>query len=263
MQEVQDFLDEARGLRALLGRMPESAWRQPTPFKGWTPWDVVAHLALADEWALSSLKSREAFAVDMRDVTTALTEGVPLTRFTRERFRGVDPPLLLAKWCAGFEALCAQLEIVDPQRRFAWFGPDMAVRTFATARLMETWAHGQDVYDLLHAKRIYNDNLRSIAFLGVKTFAFTFANRKLVPPAVPPYVKLIAPSGTVWEFNDVSDTERVEGAASDFCHVVTQNRNVADTQLRVTGEVAQSWMSVAQCFAGPPENPPAPGQRVG
>ena len=56
---------------------------------------------------------------------------------------------------------------------------------------------------------------------------------------------------------------RVEGAAVDFCKVVTQTRNVADTALRVSGPVAADWMTIVQCFAGPPEDPPAPGTRGG
>jgi hypothetical protein len=31
--------------------------------------------------------------------------------------------------------------------------------------------------------------------------------------------------------------------------------------LRVTGAVATDWMAIVQCFAGPPEDPPAPGTR--
>jgi hypothetical protein len=44
----------------------------------------------------------------------------------------------------------------------------------------------------------------------------------------------------------------VEGSAFDFCLVVTQRRNVADTGLEIRGEPAADWMSVAQAFAGPP-----------
>nr|MDJ0867277.1 TIGR03084 family protein [Myxococcota bacterium] len=59
------------------------------------------------------------------------------------------------------------------------------------------------------------------------------------------------------------ETECVRGDALDFCHVVTQGRNVADTALEVRGEVATRWMSIAQCFAGGPVDPPKPGTRVG
>ena len=38
-------------------------------------------------------------------------------------------------------------------------------------------------------------------------------------------------------------------------------RNLADTQLQVTGEPAQRWMSIAQCFAGAAADPPPPGSR--
>jgi uncharacterized protein (TIGR03084 family) len=80
-----------------------------------------------------------------------------------------------------------------------------------------------------------------------------------VPPTVP-YVRLDGPGGETWEWNEPS-TDRVSGDAFAFCQVVTQTRNVADTTLVVQGDVAKHWMSIAQCFAGPPETPPAKGAR--
>jgi hypothetical protein len=53
----------------------------------------------------------------------------------------------------------------------------------------------------------------------------------------------------------------VEGSAAEFCQVVTQVRNIADTKMRVVGPAAAAWMSIAQCFAGPPEDPPPLGTR--
>jgi uncharacterized protein (TIGR03084 family) len=128
----------------------------------------------------------------------------------------------------------------------------MSVRTGITARLMETWAHGQAVYDLLGVERIDTDRIRNIAQLGVNTFGWTFKTNGQTPPEVVPYVRLVAPSGAVWTFNAPSDTDRIEGSATEFCQVVTQVRNIADTQLTVVGDAAQRWMSIAQCFAGPP-----------
>jgi uncharacterized protein (TIGR03084 family) len=137
----------------------------------------------------------------------------------------------------------------------------MSVRSSITARLMETWAHGQEVYDVLGAVRVDGDRIQNIAVLGVNTFGWSFANRRLEVPKAVPYVRLIAPSGAVWEWNAPSEVERVEGQASEFCQVVTQVRSLADTQLRVTGDTARRWMSIAQCFAGPPADPPKPGTR--
>jgi uncharacterized protein (TIGR03084 family) len=139
----------------------------------------------------------------------------------------------------------------------------MGVRMFTTARLMETWAHGQEVYDLMGVGREPTDRLKGIATIGVKTFGWTFVNRGLEIPGPPPYVRLVAPSGEIWEWNEPSDDECVRGDALDFCLAVTQGRNVADTRLEVVGEVASQWMAIAQCFAGGPVDPPKPGQRTG
>jgi hypothetical protein len=63
----------------------------------------------------------------------------------------------------------------------------------------------------------------------------------------------------MWHESD--ERNRVEGSAVEFCQVVAQTRNIEDTALRVSGEVAREWMALAQCFAGAPETPPAPGTR--
>ncbi len=138
----------------------------------------------------------------------------------------------------------------------------MGVKMFGTARQMETWAHGQAVFDALGQTRVDSDRIQNIVVIGVKTYGWTFVNRKQTPPGPAPYVELTAPSGAVWSFNEFSEDNFVEGSAVDFCHVVTQVRNVADVDLTLYGDAAHEWMSIAQCFAGPPEAPPAPGSRL-
>jgi uncharacterized protein (TIGR03084 family) len=261
LQEAVDLRDECASLTALLRTLKPEDWQRPTPFKSWTPWDVVAHLHLSDSWARASLRSPADFKAEVAALFTAIQKRVSLRDFTRERFAGVDGAALLDAWSTCLDALCADLAQTDPKARLAWFGPDMGARMFATARYMETWAHGQDIYDLLGKARVYTDSLQSIATLGVRTYEFCFRNRGQKPPEPAPYVRLVAPSGAIWEWNEPSDTHRVAGLASEFCHVVTQNRNVADTGLQAIGDSAQRWMAVAQCFAGPPENPPPPGSR--
>ena len=126
---------------------------------------------------------------------------------------------------------------------------------------METWAHGQEVFDILGKKRTENDRIKNIVHLGILTFSWTFKNRNLEPPTSPPYVQLQSPSGKIWEWNDPSSSSQIKGLAVDFSSVVTQTRNILDTNLKVIGDEATHWMSVAQCFAGPPENPPKPNTR--
>src|SRR5262249_57946329 len=129
------------------------------------------------------------------------------------------------------------------------------------ARLREPWARGQAVYDLLGRVGNEADRIKNIAVWEINTFGWTFTTRGLTVPADPPYVRLTAPSGVIWEWNPSAQGNLIEGSAVEFCQVVTQVRNLADTTLRVVGATAASWMSIAQCFAGSPENPPAPGSR--
>ena len=137
----------------------------------------------------------------------------------------------------------------------------MSVRSSITARLMETWAHGQAVYDVLGEERQNTDRIRNIVVLGVNTFGWTYKVRGEEPPGPMPHLVLTAPSGEIWRYGEPSDTERISGQAAEFCQVVTQTRNVRDTALEVRGANAADWMSKAQCFAGPPETPPAAGTR--
>ena len=74
-------------------------------------------------------------------------------------------------------------------------------------------------------------------------------------------MKLISPSGEIWEFNDSANENIIEGLAEEFCQVVTQVRNIKDVNLKLAGDVANEWMSIAQCFAGGAEKPPEPGTR--
>lgn len=262
LSDIDALATEGRHLQGLVGGMSGADWDQPTPFKQWTVWDVIAHLHLSDQWALASMEGRAAFSKAAVPLFDAMKRRLSLREYTREHFSALPQQAILESWRDCFSLLIEKARLLDSDARLAWFGPDMGARMFVTARYMETWAHGQDIHDLLGQARVYRDDIRSIATLGIKTFRFTFKNRGLPVPAVEPYVRLTAPSGAVWEWNEPSSTERIEGLASEFCHVVTQGRNIADTALAVTGTVATQWMAIAQCFAGPPEQPPAPGERT-
>jgi uncharacterized protein (TIGR03084 family) len=263
LEESRDLIAEAEELHAFLATLGEEDWSRPTAFQRWTPWDVVAHLHFYDCVSLVSLQGREAFTVRRDELIREMAAGTSNAELGRREYGHLAPAELLERWIVACRDMAQQLGASDPKRRLPWFGPDMGVRMFTTARLMETWAHGQEVYDLMGVRREPTDRLRHIATIGVKTFGWTFANRGLEPPGPPPYVRLEAPSGAVWEWNEPSDSEFVRGSALDFCHVVTQGRNVADTRLEVVGPVATRWMSIAQCFAGPATDPPKPGERTG
>lgn len=263
MQESQDLIDEMEEFHTFLQTLDEEDWSRPTLFMDWTPWDVVAHLHFFDLVSMASLEGEEQFAATQKELIDSIMAGRTNAEIARERFADLNAADLLAAWRRDCIDMATQLGESNPKRRLPWFGPDMGVRMFTTARYMETWSHSQEVYDLKGATRIYNDRIKNVAAIGVRTFGWTFINRKLEIPGAPPYVRITAPSGEIWEWNDPSEDEYVRGEAAEFCHVVTQGRNVADTGLEVNGAVATQWMDIAQCFAGGPVDPPAPGVRKG
>ncbi len=252
LQQVAALRAEGDELNAFLETIPADQWSRETPFKNRTINWVVQHLHDADRWAVHAVTDPDGFRA-WRDQV----QSVPFE--SAEPLRG---RALHERWRTHFVELCDALAAADSELRAPWFGPDMGIRMMATARQMETWAHGQDIYDLLRVKREPTDRLRNICHIGVRTFGWTFVNRKLAVPESIPHIRLDAPSGAVWEWNPPSEQEVIAGTALEFAQVVTQGRNIVDCNLRVVGPTATAWMNIAQCFAGPPEDPPPPGHRA-
>ncbi len=261
LTQADDFKAECDALYELLKPLADADFARPTLFKAWTINDVLGHLHIWNWAAHMSLVDEAAFD----DYLAQIMKPELLDRPLREReaafLSGNTGQALLAEWHDYATKMAASFRETDPKMRLKWAGPDMSARSSVTARLMETWAHAQAVYDVLGAERAEQDHIQNIVVLGVNTFKWTYATRRETPPGPLPYLQLTAPSGAVWEFGEPSETETITGPAVDFCRVVTQVRNIADTTLEVRGEVARDWMSKAQCFAGPPEKPPQPGAR--
>jgi uncharacterized protein (TIGR03084 family) len=241
--------------------LKDTDWDRPTLFKQWTVNDIIQHLHDGDLMAAASVAGPGDFAKFRAERQLLLDTGLTRVQAARRQLGYLTGTRLRDRWYADMADLCVKLSALPPDTRLKWAGPDMGLRMFTTARQMETWAHGQAIYDLMSRSRTPTDRIRNIAEIGVRTYGWTFANRRHSTPGPAPYVRLTAPSGEVWEWNDPTPDNTIEGDALAFCQVVTQTRNVADTGLQVTGEPARIWMRLAQCFAGPPEDPPPPGTR--
>jgi uncharacterized protein (TIGR03084 family) len=261
LSQAADFRAEADELHELLATLRDSDWDRATLFKRWTVNDIVQHLHDGDLMAAASVEGPEQFAKFRAERQILLESGLTRVQAARRRLGDLTGKELLTRWHSKMSELCDALSAMPSDTRLKWAGPDMGVRMFTTARQMENWAHGQAIYDLMGVERAPTDRLRNIAEIGVRTYGWTFANRRRHVPGPAPYVRLIAPSGSVWEWNNPAPDNAVEGDALSFCQVVTQVRNIGDTDLKTSGEPARIWMSLAQCFAGPPEDPPPPGSR--
>ena len=261
IQQAKDFRKESDALFQLLEAISTKDFQRKTQFKEWTIHDVIGHLHVWNWAADLSLNDDNAFQKFLTSWTENLNSGSTHRDFVKKRLKGIKGRQLLKEWHTFFPEMSKRFETADQKTRVNWVGPDMSVLSCITGRLMETWAHGQELYDLLGVVRENKDRIKNIAVLGVNTFDWTFANRKMDLPTDKPYVELTAPSGEIWEWNDPSEDNKIKGMAVEFCQVVTQVRNIKDTSLYVIGETANQWMSIAQCFAGQPETPPKPGSR--
>lgn len=258
LQSICDDLEaETAELVRILVKLPPPGWDVPTPAVGWTVRDQISHLAFFDETATLAATDAEAFSTSAKTLMESRDPDVA----GLARGRAMKPMALLSWLTSARGAMLAAFRPLDAKTRLPWYGPPMAATSFATARLMETWAHGQDVADAVGATRTPTDRLRHIAHIGVRARPFSYAtNRRDVPDGLI-RVALRGPAGDVWTWNDeAGDTNTVTGDAIDFCLVVTQRRHVADTALRVHGPLATDWIAIAQAFAGAPGTGRAPGQ---
>jgi uncharacterized protein (TIGR03084 family) len=246
---LADLRAETAELEAMIQGLDATAWELPTPAEGWAVRDQISHLAWFDDSATASATDPEGFraalpaflarghsAVDELAVASrGLTAASVLDRFRTARARSLE----------AFARL-------DSRTRLPWYGPDMSAASFVTARLMETWAHGQDVADALGVARPPTDRLRHVAMLGVRAMPYGFAVRGLAPPARPVRVELTMPGGSPWSAGPEGAEDVIRGTMLDFCLLVVRRRHLADTSLKVRGMGAEAWMAVAQAFAGPP-----------
>ncbi len=259
---VTDLSLECKCLADLLELLPETASRTPTAFKNWSPYDVLGHLHLFDVAAKLSITNEVGMRALFTQIQESRSRGLSLVEVTANWLGHCSWDALLNRWRSTTEELQQLFLTLDAKDRLPWGGPDMSARSLVSARQMETWAHGQAIFDLCQTARQETDRIRNIVIIGINTFNWSFLNRGLPVPEAQVRLELILPSGKREVWSEAEAKNAVVGSAVEFCQVVTQTRNVVDTQLQVNGEVASEWMAIAQCFAGPPESPPRPGTRI-
>jgi uncharacterized protein (TIGR03084 family) len=253
---LADLRAESEETTALLRPLSPEGWDAPTPAVGWTIRDQVTHLAYFDEAATLAVADPERFTSAAAELAAA---GADFPDQVAARYAGLPGEEALAWFTSARENMITACAAADPAVRVPWYGPPMSLATSITARLMETWAHTQDIADTLGVVRPATGRLRHIADLGVRTMAFTHVIHGEPVPDEPIAVDLVSPSGAHWTWGPAGAANLVTGSALDFCLVVTQRSHLDDTGLRLTGAAARRWMSIAQAFAGAPGPGRPPG----
>lgn len=256
-----DLLAEQDALDAVVAHLTEEQIHRPTPSPRWRVSEQLAHLTYFDKNAALAITDPDAFPATVHGLLEAAGNGGDegMDAFTLDAWRNLPVDALLAAWRGGRDELAAASAGLADDARVAWYGPSMGAKSFLTARLMEVWAHGQDIIDALGpdhpVQRVPTDRLKHIAQLGYITRKWSYLNRGMEVPEGDVAVSITAPSGATWTWGE-DDENTVTGPAEDFCLVVTQRRHADDTALEITGERARDWMVRAQAFAGPPTSGP-------
>jgi len=255
MAVLADLAAESAQLDDLVADLSADQWQTVTTPEGWTIAHQIGHLHWTDLVSVSAMADGPAFA------SALATSAKNPTGFVDDAASAaalIDPADLLQVWRVGRTELAKSLSAVPAGQKISWFGPPMSPMSMATARLMETWAHGQDVAESLGVDLPKSDRVRHVCHLGVRTFSFAHAVRGETAPQVPIRVELVAPSGQLWTWGPAEAVERVTGSGWDFALLATRRRHRDDVQVVATGEHADHWLDIVQTFAGSPGNDPLP-----
>ncbi|MCB5167611.1 TIGR03084 family protein [Streptomyces bambusae] len=248
-----DLRAESSEIDLLVDGLADPDWRRPTPAAGWTVAHQIAHLAWTDRAALLAMTDPGGFG---RMVEVALADPDGFVDEGAAEGAALPPAELLARWRAGRAELDAVLAGAPADARFPWYGPPMKAASMASARLMESWAHGTDIADALGVRRTPTVRLQHVARIGVRARDYAYAVHGLPVPEGEFRVELTppaaaGPAAAVWAYGPEDAPQRVTGPALDFCLLVTRRAHRADLAVRAEGPDADRWLDIAQAFAGP------------
>ncbi|PRZ40719.1 uncharacterized protein (TIGR03084 family) [Antricoccus suffuscus] len=245
---VNDLVAEGDDLDSIVAGLQPDQWRTSTPAPGWTVAHQIAHLRWTDRASVKAATDPDAF----KEILTQSQSQPNLVDVDAANGAREDPAELLATWRETRRDIADVLLATKSGEKLPWFGPPMNAVSMATARLMETWAHGQDVADGLGLERTPTDRLKNVAHIAYRARGFAYMTNNLTPPDSTVYLELAGPSGELWTWGDPHDDQSVKGSALDFCLLAVQRRHRNDCDVTANGAEADHWLEIIQAFAGPP-----------
>jgi uncharacterized protein (TIGR03084 family) len=238
---LSDLVAEQQFLDQSLQRIPIKIWDYETPAKPWTVRDTIAHLANFEELAADVIAGGDAIK---RWQTSSDLDSLRKEAITKGR--NMRPQDVIEWWRGGRAKVVEPLSHMSAEDRIDWIDGDMSARTFATYRLMETWAHGLDIYATLELEVEDTPRIRHVCWLGWKTLPYAFKDHGL--DYEPVRIELIGPGYSRWIFGPEEAENRIKGSASDWARIAVRRIEPEQTRLKVTGDVAQAALEVAKAY---------------
>ncbi|MBC7630127.1 TIGR03084 family metal-binding protein [Aeromicrobium sp.] len=255
-QVLSDLAAESQQLDSWVAGLTAAGWQTVTTPEGWTVAHQIGHLHWTDLASLAAITDPDEFG---RNMLAAASDPGGFVDQGAGTMAKLPAPELLAGWRAGRVALDAALRDVPDGDKVPWYGPPMSPTSMATARIMETWAHGHDVAEALGLQIPRTSRVKHVCHLGVRTRGFAYAVRgEQVPDGGEVRVELTGPDGDLWTWGPEDAAERVTGSGYGFALLATRRRHPDDVDVHAVGDTAAHWLTIVQAFAGMPGNEPRP-----
>lgn len=238
---LSDLVAEQQFLDQSLQRIPIKIWDMVTPYKPWTVRDTIAHLADFEELAADSIAGGDRI---QRWRTAPDLEA--LKKEAIKRGRGMRPQDVIEWWRGGRAKVVEPLSHMGADSRIEWIEGDMSARTFATFRLMETWAHGLDIYATLGLDVEDTSRIRHVCWLGWKTLPHAF--KEAGEDYEPVRIEVIGPGYAKWVYGPAETNQVIKGSASDWARVAVRRAKPGATRLKYEGEYARKALQVAKAY---------------
>lgn len=242
MREIlSDLVAEQQFLDQSLQRIPIKHWDRTTPAGKWTVRDTISHLADFAEVAADALIKGDR----VKEWQTA-SDLDALRQRAVARGRQMRPQDVIEWWRGGRAKVIEPLSHMSEDDRVEWIQGTMSAKTFATFRLMETWAHGLDIYQALDIEVEDTARIRHVCWLGWKTLPYAFKEAGL--DYTPIRVEVIGPGYAKWVYGPDDTEDVIKGSASEWARIVVRRALPKKVRLKVTGDTAQRAIEVAQAY---------------
>jgi uncharacterized protein (TIGR03084 family) len=260
MREIlSDLVAEEQHLDQFLQSLSDREWKKATPAAGWTIQDQVSHLAYVEGVAAEVIAQGQSRldAEDVTDIDDWTAIGVAIGRPQRHQE-------VIEWWRHRRADVVDALSRISAGSRVPWLYGDMSAKSFATTRLMETWAHGLDVKVAILGRILPTPEdeldegvedpladtlrLRHIAWLGWRSLPFAYDQVDETYPAQGIRVEVMGPKYQAWRYGPEDTDQVIRGMAGDWCRVVVQRQDSADTGLKAVGEHAELALEIARAY---------------